>query len=136
MADGNEIADEFDYLSTIKILLGIKDELVDEVLLVYLSMIKNSILNYCNIKDLPSALNYTLCQMVADVYTENKNKNKVGSVVGNVSSVSEDGRTVSFSNGSELKQSIEDRITRTNELNRYRKLYKIWVDLILGKLVT
>lgn len=123
MADDNETV--FDYLSTVKILLGISDGSLDSVLQVYLSMTERSILNYCNIKELPSALDYTLCEMTADVYRENASKNKVGSVVGNVSSVSEDGRTVSFSSGTEIKASIEDRITRTNELNRYRKLYRV-----------
>lgn len=123
MADDN--ATVFDYLGTVKILLGISDGSLDSVLQVYLSMTERSILNYCNIKELPSALDYTLCEMTADVYRENASKNKVGSVVGNVSSVSEDGRTVSFSNGAEIKASIEDRITRTNELNRYRKLYRV-----------
>lgn len=125
MADDNNTEDEFDYLSTVKILLGISDESVDIILHVYLSITKNSILNYCNIKELPSALNFTLCQMTADVYRENISKNKVGSVVGSVSSISEDGRTVSFSNATEIRASIEDRITRTHELNRYRKLYRI-----------
>ena len=123
MADDN--ATVFDYLGTVKILLGISDGSLDSVLQVYLSMTERSILNYCNIKELPSALDYTLCEMTADVYRENASKNKVGSVVGNVSSVSEDGRTVSFSSGAEIKASIEDRITRTNELNRYRKLYRV-----------
>nr|DAE34277.1 MAG TPA: head to tail adaptor [Caudoviricetes sp.] len=125
MADDNNTEDEFDYLSTVKILLGISDESVDIILHVYLSITKNSILNYCNIKELPSALNFTLCQMTADAYRENISKNKVGSVVGSVSSISEDGRTVSFSNATEILASIEDRITRTHELNRYRKLYRI-----------
>ena len=126
MADGDEIEDEFDYLSTVKVLLGISDESADIILRVYLSSTESAILNYCNIEKLPSALNYTLCEMTADVYRENISKNKVGSVVGNVSSVSEDGRTVSFSSGSEMKASIEDRIMkRTHELNRYRKLYRI-----------
>ena len=124
MADGNTTEDEFDYLSTVKILLGISDESVDIILHVYLSITKNSILNYCNIKELPSALNFTLCQMTADVYRENISKNKVGSVVGSVSSISEDGRTVSFSSATEIQASIEDRVTRTRELNRYRKLYR------------
>lgn len=125
MSNGNSIVDEFDYLSTVKTLLGISDESLDNILLVYLSMTKNSILNYCNIKELPSTLNFTVCQMIADIYRENVNKNKVGSVVGNVSSISEDGRTVSFSNGTEFQTAIEDKITKMNELKRYRKLYRI-----------
>ena len=124
MADGNTTEDEFDYLSTVKILLGISDESADIILRVYLSMTKNSILNYCNIKELPSALDFTLCQMTADVYRENTSKNKAGSVAGSVSSISEDGRTVSFSSATEIQALIEDRVTRTRELNRYRKLYR------------
>ena len=125
MADGNT-NEEFDFLSTLKILLGIKDTALDEILQIHLTMTRNAILNYCNIKELPPALNFTLCEMTADVYRENDSKNKVGSVVGSVSSISEDGRTVSFSNGAEIKASIEDRIAkRTHELNRYRKLYRL-----------
>lgn len=124
MADGNTTEDEFDYLSAVKILLGISDESADIILRVYLSMTRNSILNYCNIKELPSALDFTLCQMTADVYRENTSKNKAGSVAGSVSSISEDGRTVSFSSATEIQTSIEDRVTRTRELNRYRKLYR------------
>lgn len=123
MADGNET--EFDYLSNVKLLLGISDGKTDEILQLYIAITTNEILNYCNISELPSALNYTLCQMVADSYRDNLKSNATNSVVGNVSSISEDGRSVSFTNGSEIKTDIEDRITRTTELNRYRKLYRL-----------
>lgn len=115
----------FDFLNTVKLLLGISDDSEDVVLQVYIDFIKQSILNYCNITELPSALNYTLCSMTCDVYRENKNNNQTGSVVGNVSSISEDGRTVAFTNGSEIKTSIDNTISKTTELNRYRKLYRI-----------
>lgn len=123
MADGNE--NEFDYLATVKLLLGISNESADEVLLMYISLTTNEILNYCNISELPSALNYTLCQMVADLYRDNQKRNADNSVVGNVSSISEDGRSVSFTNGTELMTAITDKISRTTELNRFRKLYRI-----------
>ena len=123
MADGNDT--EFDFLSSVKLLLGIADDGTDEILRFYIDLTMQSILNYCNIVELPSALNYTLCQMVADTYRDNNKNNATGQVVGNVSSVSEDGRSVSFTNGAEIKTSIEDRITRTNELKRYRKLYRV-----------
>ncbi len=123
MADGNDT--EFDFLSSVKLLLGIADNGTDEILRFYIDLTMQSILNYCNIVELPSALNYTLCQMVADTYRDNNRNNATGQVVGNVSSVSEDGRSVSFTNGAEIKTSIEDRITRTNELKRYRKLYRV-----------
>lgn len=123
MADGNET--EFDYLSNIKLLLGISDNNADEVLLMFISLATQEILNYCNISELPSALNYTLCQMVADLYRDNTKSNTNNSVVGNVSSISEDGRSVSFTSGTELRTAIEDRITRTTELKRFRKLYRV-----------
>lgn len=123
MADGNE--NEFDYLSTVKLLLGISDDNTDEVLQLYISMTTNEILNYCNISVLPSALNYTLCQMVADLYRDNQKKNANNTVVGNVSSISEDGRSVSFTNGTELMTAINDKISKTTELNRFRKLYRV-----------
>ena len=121
--DGAE--QEFDYLSTVKVLLGITGTDKDAVLSVYISMTRQEILTYCNRSDLPKALNYTLCQMTADAYRDMTASQSTGGVVGNVSSISEDGRSVSFSNGSEFKTSIEDRVTRTTELNRYKKLYRL-----------
>lgn len=123
MADGDET--EFDFLSNVKLMLGISDDGANEILRLYVDITKDEILSYCNISELPSALNYTLCRMAADSYRDNLKNNSTGGVVGNVSSVSEDGRSVSFTNGSEIKTDIADRITRTHELNRYRKLYRI-----------
>lgn len=125
MAGDNEIKDEFDFISTIKSMIGISDESLDAILRIYVATVTQSILNYCNIDELPSALNYTLCQMVADTYNEMKSRSGTGSVVGNVSSISEDGRSVSFTNGSEFKVAIDDRISKTRELNRFKKLYRI-----------
>ena len=125
MADDNEIEEEFDFISTIKSMIGISDESLDAILRIYVATVTQSILNYCNIDELPSALNYTLCQMVADTYNEMKSRSGTGSVVGNVSSISEDGRSVSFTNGSEFKVAIDDRISKTRELNRFKKLYRI-----------
>lgn len=125
MAGDNEIEDEFDFISTIKSMIGISDESLDAILRIYVATVTQSILNYCNIDELPSALNYTLCQMVADTYNEMKSRSGTSSVVGNVSSISEDGRSVSFTNGSEFKVAIDDRISKTRELNRFKKLYRI-----------
>lgn len=123
--DGAETEEGFDYLSTVKVFLGITDNSKDAVLNVYIDMTRQSILNYCNRSDLPEALNYTLCQMCADTYRDIANSRAKGEVTGNVSSVSEDGRSVSFSSGAEFKTALEDRITRTTELNRFKKLYKL-----------
>lgn len=116
---------EFDFLSTVKKLLNIKNEDMDDILLVHIDIARNSILNYCNINSLPSALNYTLCQIVVDAYLQNRNKTDSGKVVGNVSSISEDGRSVSFTNGAEFQSTVNDIIGGLNELKRYRKLYRV-----------
>ncbi len=117
--------EEFDYLSAVKVLLGIDGTEKDAALAVYIAMTRQTILNYCNRSDLPEALNYTLCQMTADTYRDLTASNTRGEVAGNVGSISEDGRSVSFTNGTEFKTAIEDRVTRTTELNRYKKLYRL-----------
>ena len=122
------MADEsFDYVGTIKVLLGIdpSDTTLDETLRLYLDITTQSVLNYCNIFELPSALNYTLCQLTADVYKDTTNSNKVGSVVGNVSKIEEDGRSVSFGDGSAVRIATMNRIGRLRELNRFKKLYRV-----------
>ena len=121
--DGTEAG--FDFLSTVKVLLGITDDTKDTELNVYVDMTKQTILNYCNRSDLPEALNYTLCQMTADTYRDLTASNTRGEVAGNVGSISEDGRSVSFTNGTEFKTAIEDRVTRTTELSHYKKLYRL-----------
>lgn len=126
MSDGSEEITEFDYLATVKVLLGITDTSKDSILEVYIGLTKQSILNYCNRSDLPEALNYTLCQICADTYRDTTAKASGAVVSGAVSSISEDGRTVSFSNSLDLiKTAAEDRIAHTTELNRYKKLYRI-----------
>lgn len=124
MADGDDV-ETFDFLSNVKLLLGISGEGEDGVIQFLIATVNQEILNYCNINELPPALNYTLCMMVADLYRDRKKDNASNAVVGNVSSVSEDGRSVSFTSGAELKTAIEDKITRTAELKRYKKLYRI-----------
>lgn len=114
----------FDYLNVTRILIGDKD-VSDETLNVYLDLTRRSILNYCNISELPFELDYTLCQMCADVFRELMIKNNKGSVVGNISSMSEDGRSLSFGSGTEFLAGVEDRIAKTSELNRFKKLYRL-----------
>lgn len=120
------MADEsFDYVGTVKVLLGITDASLDETLQLYLDITIQSVLNYCNISELPSALNYTVCELTADVYREMSASNKVGEVIGNVSKIDEDGRSVSFSDGSAIRVATTSRIGRLRELNRYKHLYRV-----------
>ena len=116
--------DELDFLGKVKMLLG-KSDLNDEFLQMYIDLTRQSILNYCNINTLPSELNYILCMMVVDTINEKNVSRGTGKVVGNVSSVSEDGRTVSFTNGSEFKVAIDNKISSVNELKRFKRLYRL-----------
>lgn len=125
MPEGSSEKAEFDYLNTVKVLLGISGDELDAILPVYISMVKQSILNYCNIWELPEELNYTLCQMTADSYRDITAGQSNGEIKGNVLSVSEDGRSVSFGSGAEFKTALADRITRTTELNRFKRLYRV-----------
>lgn len=115
---------DFDFLEILKILLNGKD-IKDEMLNLYLDITKQTILNYCNISELPSSLNYLVCVICEECIEEVIINNSKGEVVGTVSSVSEDGRSVSFTNASEFKSSVENKISHINELNRYKRLYRL-----------
>ena len=120
------MADEsFDYLGTMKVLLGVEGDSLDSILQVYLDITVQSILNYCNIFELPSALNYVACQLACDAYRDSNAKNGTGQIVGNVESITEDGRKVDFGSPSYIRTYINERITRLRELNRFKKLYRV-----------
>ena len=120
------MADEsFDYMATMKALLRMEDDSQESILQLYWDITVQSILNYCNIFKLPSALNYVACELACDAYNVDNSKIKVGDVVGSVSSISEDGRKVDFGDASLVKTYINDRITRMRQLNRFRKLYRV-----------
>ena len=119
----------FNYLGKIKNLLSLTDSSEDIYLTVMLDLAKEAVLDYCNLSELPSALNYTLCQIVADSYIESKAKigGNNSKITGDISSISEDGRTVSFINNSStaLQNIINNKIENRTILNRYKKLYRI-----------
>lgn len=118
--------ESFDYISTIKAMLGITVEDYDSILQLYVDLTKQAILNYCNIFELPSALDYTLCQIVVDEYRRNNLANETGKVVGNVTRVEEDGRVVAFSESpSYLSSSIRNHLPYIRQLNRFKKLYRV-----------
>lgn len=126
MADG-----DFDFIGTVKYLIG--DRKIDNnILPLYIDLTKQSILNYCNISELPSALYFLTCKLCAETIIENS-KISNNEVTGQVASITEDGRTVTFANSSteQYANVINNKISHLVELNRYKKLYRIWVDLIL-----
>lgn len=118
----------FDYLWTLKKLLGSKDDSLDDVLLVYIDIAKDSIMNYCNIREVPPALKRTVCVLAYNVYKDVEGRNAVGGIVGNVSRIDEDGRSVSFATAADsyaIQVAANNRVKLLTELNRYKKLYRV-----------
>jgi hypothetical protein len=134
-----------DILNIVKALLKITDDAQDTILTLYVSMVEQSILNYCNIKEVPEALNYVWANMVVDMHRENlllPDVNAPGEdapdeiAESKIASISEAGRTVSFdTKESKAKQNVEkltalqeiigERVSKITELNRYKKLYRV-----------
>lgn len=111
----------------------------DETSLVSIAVSKalQSIANYCNISDIPEALYFTACEMAADALLYRKSLSGSGSdggdgvPVGSVASISEDGRSVSFSNdraaaeNALLQGYMNDNVKRREELSRFKKVYRL-----------
>ncbi|MGL5514683.1 MAG: phage head-tail connector protein [Sporomusa sp.] len=111
-----------DILNNAKLLAGISDSTYDDLLSLYVEMVVQSILNYCNRIELPDELRLAAAQMVADMYSQN---NTSEGKTGGVSSVSEAGRTVSF-NSSSIQTLIEYKLEERNvQLNGFRLPYRI-----------
>lgn len=120
------MADEsFDYMGVMKKLLGVDDSSIESVLQLYLDIAMQSILNYCNINELPSALNYTVCELACDAYRVDKIRGGTNLIVGNVSSITEDGRKVDFGDSTYIKSYVTDRVTKIRQLHRFKKLYRV-----------
>lgn len=131
MAD--DVSDEstaFDCLSVVKTILGFTDTSKDDLLSTYIEITRQTILNYCNLTVIPSALNYTFAIMVVDLYRDIYNRNKTINNVatGNISVIEEDGRKVQFdysTDSSSVYTTVEEKVSKSQELKRYRKLYRV-----------
>ena len=116
-------------LLIVKALLNITDEEKDGIFNLYIGIVIQQILNYCNISSLPEELKYTAAQMVVDIVNEAGVKVKIMSGE-NVSSVGEDGRSVSFTSPADALKATtlaDDRLSRLKELNKFKQLYKTGV---------
>ena len=52
----------------LKLLLGIKDDTQDDVLEFVIDTVRDEILNYCNLTEIPTALGNVMVRMAADLY--------------------------------------------------------------------
>lgn len=108
-------------LEIVKKLLKITDGDQDDIISLYVDMITRQILNYTNRAKLPDELLYIAAQMVVDIYNETTQDGKTG----NVSSVSEAGRSVSF-NTALVQLAMENKLAdRKSQLNGFRQPYRL-----------
>lgn len=108
-------------LEKLKNLLGIPDEDVaqDTVLEFVLEDVKEIILNYCNLEELPDKLVHTGYRMAMDLYRCEKPGDSITPLT--VTSISEGGTSTSFTYTSAL---LTDDILKDykRQLNRFRKV--------------
>lgn len=96
-------------------------QLEDSRLSLYIDIIYQRILNFCNRHDFPEELKFTASQMAIDMIVENQTTLEGDS---RISSISEGDRTVNFSvNG--LMTQADEKISKLTELKKFRKLYKV-----------
>lgn len=112
-------------VTKLKKLLGIaiEDTTQDANLEFILDDVTESILNYCNIKELPSGLTNTAYRMAIDLY-RCENIGDEDSPIGSVSSITEGDTSTSFHKN--VDDNFKDTVMKNyySQLNRYRKL--VW----------
>lgn len=111
-------------LNRLKKLLGISldDISKDDILQFTIDDVKEIILNYCNLEEIPTGLLNTAYRMAIDLY-RNENLGNEERSLGSVSSISEGDTTVSYkSPNSEFKDSLVKNYKI--QLNKHRKL--VW----------
>lgn len=114
------------HVETVKGLLGMVGNENDNLLQLYVDMTIQAVLNHCNISSLPSALDYTVCQIASDAYRRDKALNALGRIGGGVSRIEEDGRSVEFDGASRdaMESSIRKYLMGIPQLDRFKKVYR------------
>ena len=107
-------------LEKLKLLLGITDDSKDVVLQFVIADVEESIINFCNIDEVPEGLVNTGYRMCIDLY-RNENLGDESNPLGSISSISEGDTSTSFrSNATEFKDSLLKNYQA--QLIKYRKL--------------
>lgn len=108
-----------DQIKKEKDLLGITDSRDDAFVQFALECAEETILNYCNIKEVPEGLHSAMYRMAADIYRNEQFGQQ--EAAGKVESISEGDTTVSFGNvGSEFTEGVLKDYAAV--LRRYRKV--------------
>jgi hypothetical protein len=119
-----------DDLYALKVLLGITGEGIsleeekrkEVVLRFILDDIKETIINYCNIEEVPDELKTTVYKMVIDMYRA-ENLGNESNALGNITSIKEGEVSINYST---TNTSLKNTIFKDYKakLNKYRKL--VW----------
>ncbi len=111
-------------LAYLKSLLSIEDAALDTALQFVLDDVVETILNYCNLDELPAGLENTAYRMAIDIYrAEGIGSSSLSA--GIVTSIKEGDATVSFADQSSKDYYTESILKNyTAQLNRYRRLIR------------
>ena len=102
-------------IQKLRLLLG--DGAKDEFIALSLDTAEEEILNYCNIKEIPTGLTNTLINMAAHIYRNSD----YGIDTANVQSITEGDVTVMVGSGD--SDGVSSAVSKyRSQLNRYRKL--------------
>lgn len=108
-------------LAKLKVLLGITSSDEDNALQFILDDVTETVLNYCNIPELPSGLELTCYRMAMDIYRAEGVGSKVAPNA--VTSIKEGDASVNFGGvGSAAGYAGSVLKNHTLQLNRYRRL--------------
>lgn len=133
--DNNEFIN--DILKDFKLLNSIDNSNNDDLFMLYIKEAVQRILNLTNRYKFPIELRYVVLDFVEDFYTNNSILKKItnSETTGNIKSISEAGRQVTFGNAEEstINSLLSDYINqqlqiRMKEIYRYRLLYKVKKD--------
>lgn len=133
--DNNEFIN--DILKDFKLLNSIDNSNNDDLFMLYIKEAVQRILNLTNRYKFPIELRYVVLDLVEDFYTNNSILKKItnSETAGNIKSISEAGRQVTFGNAEEstINSLLSDYINqqlqmRMKEIYRYRLLYKVKKD--------
>ena len=133
--DNNEIIN--DILKDFKLLNSIDNAENDNLFMLYIKKAAQAVLNLTNRYKFPEELRYVVLDLAEDFYTNNSILGKItnSETTGNIKSISEAGRQVTFGSAEEstinslLSNYINQKLQmRMKEIYRYRLLYKVKKD--------
>lgn len=105
-------------LEKVKALLNLKDNTRDELLSFYIDLIRDEVLNYCNLEDVPKKLENLIIKILLDFYTKN-----IASNDKNVKSIKRGDTEITYQDENKNAILIQDFLMNyRTQLNCFRRL--------------